>query len=35
MQLGDMVRAGFWLNIVAVAVCFGAMYVLAGAVFGI
>ena len=35
MKLGDMVRAGFWLNIVAVAVCFGAMYILAGTVFGI
>lgn len=35
MQLRDMVVAGFWLNIVAVAVCFGAVYLLAGAVFGI
>ena len=35
MQLGDMMRAGFWLNIVAVAVCFGAVYLLAGAVFGL
>jgi len=35
MKLGDMVRAGFWLNIIAIIVVFGAMYLLAGAVFGI
>jgi sodium-dependent dicarboxylate transporter 2/3/5 len=35
MQLRDMVVAGFWLNIVAVAVCFGAVYLLAGVVFGL
>jgi sodium-dependent dicarboxylate transporter 2/3/5 len=35
MQLRDMVMAGFWLNILAIAVTFGAMYLLAGAVFGI
>ena len=35
MQLGDMVKAGFWLNIVAIAVAFGAMSLLAPAVFGI
>ena len=35
MELRDMVMAGFWLNIVAVAVCFGAVYLLAEAVFGI
>ena len=29
MQLGDMVKAGFWLNIIAIAVTFGAMYLLA------
>ena len=35
MQLGDMVKAGFWLNIIAIAVCFGAMYFLAPLVFGL
>ncbi len=35
MELKDMVRAGFWLNIIAVMVTFGAMYFLAGAVFGL
>lgn len=34
MKLGDMVKAGFWLNIVAIAVSFGAMYFLAQLVFG-
>ena len=35
LQLGDMVKAGFWLNIIAVIVSFGAMYFLAGLVFGL
>ena len=35
MQLGDMVKAGFWLNIIAVAVSFAAMYFLAPLVFGL
>ncbi len=35
MQLGDMVKAGFWLNIIAIAVAFGAMYLLAPLVFGL
>jgi len=35
MTLGDMVKAGFWLNIIAVLVSFGAMYFLAPIVFGI
>ncbi len=35
MHLGDMVKAGFWLNIVAIAVAFGAMYFLAPLVFGL
>ncbi len=35
LQLGDMVRAGFWLNIVAILVVFAAMYFLAPLVFGI
>lgn len=35
MQLRDMVIAGFWLNILAISVTFGAMYFLAGLVFGI
>ncbi|MDH5748256.1 MAG: DASS family sodium-coupled anion symporter [Rhodospirillales bacterium] len=33
MKLGDMVKAGFWLNIVAIVVSFGAMYFLAPLVF--
>ncbi|MBT4588641.1 MAG: DASS family sodium-coupled anion symporter [Rhodospirillaceae bacterium] len=33
MQLSDMVKAGFWLNIAAVAVAFGAMFLLAPIVF--
>ena len=35
LHLGDMVKAGFWLNIIAIAVGFTAMYFLAGLVFGI
>jgi len=35
MRLGDMVRAGFWLNIVAVGIAFGTMYFLAPLVFGL
>ena len=35
MEIADMVRAGFWLNIIAVIVCFGAVYLLIGAVFGV
>ncbi|NVK41192.1 MAG: DASS family sodium-coupled anion symporter [Oceanospirillaceae bacterium] len=35
MTLKDMVKAGFWLNITAVAITFLAMYLLAGLVFGI
>jgi sodium-dependent dicarboxylate transporter 2/3/5 len=35
MHIGDMVKAGFWLNIVAIAVAFGAMYFLAPIVFGL
>ena len=35
LRLGDMVKAGFWLNIIAIIVGFGAMYYLAGFVFGI
>ena len=35
LHLADMVRAGFWLNIVAIVVGFGAMYLLAGLVFGV
>ncbi|ANG65368.1 anion transporter [Marinobacterium aestuarii] len=34
MQLRDMVKAGFWLNIIAVMVTFIAMYLLAETVFG-
>ena len=33
MRLGDMVKAGFWLNLIAIAVAFGAMYLLAPLVF--
>jgi sodium-dependent dicarboxylate transporter 2/3/5 len=33
MELADMVKAGFWLNIVAIAVTFSAMYFLAPLVF--
>ena len=35
LRLGDMVKAGFWLNIIAIIVGFGAMYYLAGLVFGV
>lgn len=35
MHLGDMVKAGFWLNILAIAVSFAAMYFLAPLVFGL
>jgi sodium-dependent dicarboxylate transporter 2/3/5 len=35
MHLGDMVKAGFWLNIIAIAVAFSAMYFLAPWVFGL
>ena len=35
LRLGDMVKAGFWLNIIAIGVSFGAMYYLAKLVFGI
>ncbi len=35
MKLADMVKAGFWLNLVAIAVSFAAMYFLAGLVFEI
>ena len=35
MRLNDMVKAGFWLNIAAIAVSFGAMALLAPIVFGI
>lgn len=35
LRLGDMVRAGFWLNIMAIAVIFGAMVWLAPMVFGV
>jgi len=35
MQLGDMVKAGFSLNLVAIAVSFAAMYFLAPLVFGL
>ncbi len=35
LRLQDMVKAGFWLNIIAVGVTFAAMYLLAGPVFGI
>ena len=35
LQLADMVKAGFWLNIVAVVVTFGAMVLLAPLVWGL
>ena len=35
LELADMVRAGFWLNIIAVIVSFAAMFLLAPLVFGI
>ncbi len=34
MHLRDMVRAGFWLNIAAIAVSYSAMYFLAPTIFG-
>jgi len=33
LRLGDMARAGLWLNIIAILVSYGAMYCLAGLVF--
>ena len=35
LQLSDMVKAGFWLNIIAISVSFGAMYLLSEWVFGV
>lgn len=35
LYLSDMVKAGFWLNIIAIGVSFCAIYLLAGTVFGI
>jgi solute carrier family 13 (sodium-dependent dicarboxylate transporter), member 2/3/5 len=35
LRLSDMIRAGFWLNIMAIAVIFGAMVWLAPLVFGV
>lgn len=35
LRIADMVRAGIWLNAVAVFVCFGVFYLLAGPVFDI
>ncbi len=35
LKLGDMVRAGIWLNIIAITVIFGAMVLLAPLVFGV
>lgn len=35
LHLSDMVKAGFWLNIIAIVVGFCAMYFLAGLVFGV
>ncbi len=35
MRLRDMAVAGFWLNIIAIAVTFGAMYLLAEPIFGV
>ena len=35
MRLADMVRAGFLLNLVAIAVAFGLFVLLAEAVFGV
>jgi len=35
MQLGDIVKAGFWLNIIAIAVTFGARNLLAPVIFSI
>ena len=35
LTIADMIRAGFWLNIIAIGVVFAAMYLLAGPVFGL
>ncbi len=35
LHIRHMVRAGFWLNLIAMAVCFTAIYFLGGPVFGI
>ncbi len=35
MSISDMATTGIWLNIVAILVCFGAVYFLAGPVFGV
>ncbi len=35
MKLSDMVKAGFWINIVAICVSFSAMYLLAPVVFSL
>jgi len=35
MELRDMVKAGFWLNVIAIGITFLAMYMLAGPLFGI
>ncbi len=35
LQLGDMVRAGFWINIIAIGVIFGVMVLLAPLVFSL
>lgn len=35
LHISDMVRAGIWMNIIAVIICFGAVYSLSGVVFGI
>jgi sodium-dependent dicarboxylate transporter 2/3/5 len=35
MRLFDMVKAGFWLNIIAIAVTFASTYLLIERVFGI
>ena len=35
LRIGHMVRAGVWLNLIAIGVCFAAIYLLAGPVFGI
>ena len=35
LRISDMVRAGIWLNMIAILVCFAAVYFLSGIVFGI
>jgi sodium-dependent dicarboxylate transporter 2/3/5 len=35
MRLFDMVKAGFWLNIIAIVVTFASTYLLIERVFGI